>query len=48
MCEQEYQQAMLEREQQLHEALIRAEEGKASELDWQIIYFECGLKRKEK
>ena len=40
--------AMLEREQQLREALERAEAGTASELDWHIIYFECGIKRKEK
>jgi len=42
----EEQQAMLEREQMLEEALMRAEKSQASEDDWKIIYFECGMNRK--
>jgi hypothetical protein len=45
MDQGEMHQLMLERQQRLEEALERAEQGKASEEDWQIIYFECGLKR---
>lgn len=41
----EESQAMLEREQMLEEALMRAEQNKASEDDWKIIYFECGKQR---
>lgn len=41
-----HHQLMLEREQQLQEALIRAEGNVASKEDWETIYFECGLKRK--
>jgi len=48
MCEAEYQQAMLERQEQLEEALIRAEDGWATEDDWKLIYSECGLKRNKK
>ena len=35
--------ANLERLQQLEEALVRAREGWATEDDWKVIYFECGL-----
>ena len=48
MCEAEYQQAMLERQEQLEEALLRAEDGYADEDDWKLIYSECGLKRSSK
>jgi hypothetical protein len=41
-----WHQLMLDREQHLQEALLRAESNKASEKDWEAIYFECGLKRK--
>lgn len=37
------QQAMLEREQMLEEALLRARRHEATNDDWQIIYSECGL-----
>ena len=43
MRQDEYQQAMLERMQQLDEALKRAETGSASEDDFKIIRFECGM-----
>lgn len=36
-------QLMLERQQQLEEALQRAESGQAQKSDWDIIKFECGL-----
>jgi len=42
-----HHQLMLERQQQLEEALKRAEEKIATEDDWAIIYLECGLERKE-
>ena len=45
VSEAEYQQAMLERQEQLEEALLRAEDGYADEDDWNLIYFECGLRR---
>jgi len=47
MSEAWHHQLMLEREQQLEEALKRAEEKKATDKDWGIIYHECGLERKE-
>ena len=40
-----HHQLMLERQQQLEETLRRAEENKATEDDWEIIYIECGLRR---
>lgn len=40
-----YHQAMLERMQMLEEALDRAEAGVASQEDWNIIRFECGMPR---
>lgn len=43
MTDAEYQQAMLERMQQLDEALDRAEAGTATPEDWAIIRYECGL-----
>lgn len=46
MSEAEYHQAMLERMQQLEEALQRAEEGNATSEDWNVIYYECGMKRR--
>ena len=45
MDQEEMHQLMLERQQRLEDALIRAEDGTAQEEDWQIIYFECGLRR---
>jgi hypothetical protein len=40
-----YRQLELERELTLQEALIRAERKEATEDDWKVIYFECGMKR---
>ena len=42
----EYNQAMLERMQQLEEALERAEANCAKEDDWKVIRFECGITTK--
>lgn len=42
----EYNQIMLERMQQLEEALNRAETGRAIEDDWKVIRFECGMPTK--
>lgn len=39
----EFNQAMLEKQQMLEEALERAETGVATEEDWQLIRIECGL-----
>jgi len=47
MNEAWHHQLMLERQQQLEEALKRAEDQKATDDDWGIIYYECGLERKE-
>ena len=44
--ESEYQQAMLERQLMLEDALHRAETGVASREDWDIIRFECGMPRR--
>lgn len=46
--EDEFHQLMLERLQQLEEALDRAESGVGTQEDWAIIRYECGIqKRKE-
>ena len=42
----EAEQAMLERQQMLEEALERAEAGVARWDDWDIIRFECGAPRR--
>lgn len=34
---------MLERMQQCEEALTRAKAGQATEADWELIRYECGL-----
>lgn len=44
--EAEFHQAMLERMQALDEALQRAEAATASEDDWNIIRYECGMPRR--
>ena len=41
--EAEMHQLMLERQQMLEEALERAETGVATQEDWVIIRYECGL-----
>ncbi len=46
--EGEYHQAMLERQLMLADALDRAEAGVASEDDWNIIRYECGMPRNSK
>ena len=46
--EDEYNQAMLDRQQMLEEALERAETGVATEDDWNTIRFECGVTRRPK
>ena len=45
--EGEHNQAMLERMQMLEEALDRAETGVATEDDWSVIRFECGMPRRQ-
>lgn len=46
--EEEFHQLMLERLQQLEEALERAESGVGTQEDWAIIRYECGIpQRKE-
>lgn len=44
--ESEAHQAMLERMQMLEEALERAETGAATEDDWAVIRFECGMPKR--
>lgn len=44
--EEAYHQAMLERQQMLEDALERAETGAATQDDWAIIRFECGVSRR--
>lgn len=41
--EEEYNQAMLEKQQMLEDALVRAESGIATAEDWNIIRYECGV-----
>jgi hypothetical protein len=48
MTMEEWNQAMLEREQILEEALIRAQDNRASEADWDLIWWECGLYARRK
>ena len=43
---QQLHQLMLERQERLEEALIKAEAGKASPEDWEIIRYECGVARR--
>lgn len=44
--EAEMHQLMLERQQMLEEALERAETGVATQEDWVIIRYECGLPKR--
>jgi hypothetical protein len=44
--EYEMHQLALERMQMLEEALIRAETGVATEDDWNIIRYECGMPKR--
>lgn len=41
------QQFMRERMQRCEEAIDRAQAGRATEEDWEVIRFECGLGKKE-
>jgi hypothetical protein len=43
----EYEQAMNERMQILEDALARAETGIATEADWSIIRYECGVPKRQ-
>lgn len=43
--QQQMHQLMLERQQMLEEALERAEAGRATNEDWAIIRYECGMPR---
>jgi len=43
MTMSEYEQAMLEKQQMLEDALVRAESGIATAEDWNIIRYECGV-----
>ena len=43
----EYEQAMNERMQILEDALTRAETGVATEADWSIIRYECGVPKRQ-
>lgn len=42
----EWQQLMEERQQMTEEALVRAEQGIATQEDWIIIWSECGLAKR--
>lgn len=42
----EWQQLMEERQQMTEEALVRAEQGIATQEDWNIIWSECGLAKR--
>ena len=44
--EYEMHQLMLERQQILEEAFERAETGVATQEDWNIIRYECGLSKR--
>jgi folate-binding Fe-S cluster repair protein YgfZ len=45
---EEYHQLMLERLQQIEEALDRAESGEATQEDWAIIRYECGIPQRKR
>ena len=47
MNEEEYAEACLERMQMLEDALDKAEAGVATEDDWGIIRFECGMPKRQ-
>ena len=46
MREDEHYQLELERMEQLEEAIDRATQGMATEDDWNIIRFECGINQR--
>ena len=43
--EEEFNQAMLERQSMIEQAIFNAEQGVASDEDFDIIRFECGIKK---
>lgn len=43
--QEEYHQAMLERQRMVEQAIFNAEMGVASDEDFKIIRFECGIKQ---
>lgn len=47
MRDDAYHQVMLDRMREVEEALERAESGKATPEDWNLIRWECGLSRKD-
>ena len=44
----EYHQENLERQEQLEDALRRAVNNCATDDDWAIIYYECGVKAQQR
>jgi frataxin-like iron-binding protein CyaY len=44
--EEEYRQMMEERMQSIEDALERAKQGLATDDDWKVIYYECGLSQR--
>lgn len=40
----EFHQMMLDRQREVEEAVDRAERGEATEADWKLIRYECGLR----
>jgi hypothetical protein len=42
-----HHQLMIEKMQRVEDALLNAEQQKATEEDWQIIFNECGIERKK-
>lgn len=46
--EEDFNQIMLERLQQLEEALERAESGEGTPEDWAIIRYECGIPQRKR
>jgi len=45
---EEFHQLMLERQQRAEEAIERAQAGVATEEDWNIIRWECGVQQRPK
>jgi hypothetical protein len=45
--EEEYHQAMLEREYRIEQAVFNAEMGVATDEDFDVIRFECGISKKQ-
>ena len=43
-----WHQALLERQQLIEESLIRAQDNRATDKDWDLIWWECGLYERRK